>query len=163
MKTIQIFFFIISSVCFTQKKLDKLLHKLNHNNIPYITVKELAQKKDSLILLDAREKKEFDVSHIRNATFVGYKNFDLTTIVKDLPKDKSKTIVVYCSLGVRSEKVAKKLKDNGYTNIYNLYGGIFEWKNKNYKVQDTLGKTTEKVHAFNKKWSKWLRNAVKIY
>jgi len=33
---------------------------------------------------------------------------------------------VYCSLGIRSEVIAKKLKKAGYTNVFNLYGGIFE-------------------------------------
>ena len=51
----------------------------------------------------------------------------------------------------------------GYTNVYNLYGGIFEWKNANFKVVDTLGNNTEKVHTFNKTWSKWLQKGKKVY
>ena len=39
-------------------------------------------------------------------------------------------IIVYCSIGVRSEDIGEKLKELGYTKILNLYGGIFDWKNK---------------------------------
>ena len=160
-----LFLFLLASVlgAAQDKKLDKLLHKWNKNNIPYVSVEELAKKKDTLVVLDSREKEEFDVSHLKDATFVGYNNFDINSTLKKLPKDKTTAIVVYCSLGVRSEKIAKKIKDQGYSNVYNLYGGIFEWKNKNLQVQDTLGNSTEKVHAFNKHWGKWLKKGEKVY
>ena len=86
----------------------------------------------------------------------------LEKTIKKLPNKNAK-IVVYCSLGIRSEIVADKLIKQGYTNVYNLYGGIFEWKNNNYNVIDTLGNTTEKVHTFNKDWSKWLFKGEKVY
>jgi rhodanese-related sulfurtransferase len=58
--------------------------------------------------------------------------------------------VVYCSLGIRSKTVAHKLIQGGYTNVFNLYGGIFEWKNNAFKRMDTLGNDTEKIHIFRK-------------
>ena len=42
-------------------------------------------------------------------------------------------IVVYCSIGVRSAKIAQQLKDKGYT-MFSFDGGIFEWKNNNFSV-----------------------------
>jgi predicted sulfurtransferase len=57
----------------------------------------------NLVYLDAREKEEFDVSHIKGAIFVGYANFDMM----NLPVfNKETAIVVYCSVGYRSEKIA---------------------------------------------------------
>ena len=44
-----------------------------------------------------------------------------------------------------------------------MYGGIFEWKNKGFKVFDSEEKETENVHAFSKEWSKWLKKGVKVY
>ena len=161
MKKIVVLFLLISSVSFSQKKLDKLLNKFNKNNVPYISVDSLATS--NAILLDARETKEYQVSHLKNALCVGFDNFNVTTTLAKLPADKNAKIVVYCSLGIRSEIVADKLIKEGYTNVYNLYGGIFEWKNNNFKVQDTLGNTTEKVHTFNKDWSKWLKKGTKVY
>jgi len=70
---------------------------------------------------------------------------------------------VYCSLGVRSEDIAEQLRDSGYTNVYNLYGGIFEWKNKNFNIYNTNNELTENIHAFSKQWSKWLTKGEKTY
>ena len=163
MKKILLLLILISASSFGQKKLDKLLNKWNKRNVPYISVETLALPKTDAILLDAREEKEFKVSHLKNAICVGYDNFKLKETLAKLPEDKNTKIVVYCSLGIRSETVAHKLIEAGYTNVYNLYGGIFEWKNNNYTVVDTLNKPTEKVHTFSKDWGKWLKKGKKIY
>lgn len=154
--------FFVSAFANGQTALDSLLQKENKQSVPYITVEELVKKKN-FVLLDSREKVEFETSHIENAAFVGYDKFKLRKIKKLLPKDKNEAIVVYCSLGIRSEDVAEKLQKAGYTNVYNLYGGIFEWKNKDNPVIDTKGNETEKVHTFDEDWSIWLKKGVKIY
>ena len=163
MKKIFILFLLISSTVSAQKKLDKLLDKWNTRNVPYMSVETLAMPKTAAILLDARDEKEYNISHLKNAIRVGYDDFKLKETIAKLPKDKKAKIVVYCSIGIRSETVAHKLIQEGYTNVYNLYGGIFEWKNADFQVIDTLGKSTEKVHTFNKSWSKWLKKGEKVY
>ena len=75
MKKIAVLFLLISSVSFGQKKLDKLLNKFNKNNVPYISVDSLATTK--AILLDARETKEYKVSHLKNAICVCYDDFNI--------------------------------------------------------------------------------------
>lgn len=139
------------------------MQKWNKNKVPYISVDTLFSSKNNPVLLDAREKKEYEVSHLKNALLVGYDHFKLEETLEKLPQDKNAKIVVYCSLGIRSEIIAHKLIRKGYTNVYNLYGGIFEWKNNDFRVIDTLGNTTEKIHAFNEKWSKWLKKGEKVY
>lgn len=163
MKHLVILFTLISSLGFGQEKLDKLLDKWNTRNVPYISVETLALPKTNAILLDAREKKEYEVSHLEDAIYVGYHKFKLEETIKKLPKDKNTKIVVYCSLGIRSETVAHKLIKAGYTNVFNLYGGIFKWKNSAFQVVDTLGKPTEKVHSFNKDWGRWLEKGQKVF
>ena len=147
---------------FAQTNLEAVLNKYNQNNIPYISVSELKSSVGEVILLDAREKPEFEVSKLKNAHHVGYKSFSIEDFQKRFP-DKSKTYVVYCSLGVRSEKIARTLQTAGYTNVKNLYGGIFEWKNQNLPVYDTSGKATDSVHAYSKEWGKWLKKGTKVY
>ena len=163
MKKLLLFFLLITATISGQNKLDKLLDRWNTRNVPYISVETLALPKTNAILLDAREEKEFKVSHLKDAIRVGYDHFNTKETIAKLPKDKDTKIVVYCSIGIRSETVAHKLMKEGYTNVYNLYGGIFEWKNANFKVVDTLGSETEKVHTFNKNWSKWLIKGEKVY
>ena len=156
------FLFILCIPClsFSQASLDELLKQYNTEKIPYISVEELKEIQENVILLDAREQEEYEISHLKGAKCVGYDHFKIKNITKqNLPKDT--TIVVYCSLGIRSEDVAEKLKKKGFTNVLNLYGGIFEWKNKGNMVLDATASTTEKVHAFSKEWSKWLTEGEK--
>lgn len=162
MKKIVFLSLFITSYSFSQTNLNEVLKKYNTESIPYIYVDSLQKSVNSFILLDAREKKEFHVSHLKNAVFVGYEKFNLKKTMQIIPNKESK-IVVYCSLGVRSEDIAEKLKKVGYLNVYNLYGGIFEWKNLNNKVFDTKNQETTKVHAFDKEWGKWLLKGEKVY
>ena len=111
---------------------------------------------------DAREPEEFAVSHLKNAVFVGYDDFNIRTVT-DTIKNKDQDIVVYCSLGIRSEDIAIKLKKEGYKNVKNLFGGIFEWKNNNLKIYNQKNQTTDSIHAFSKKWSKWLKNGKLVF
>lgn len=138
-----------------------MLKTMIKETVPTITVKELGQKDLSkVVLLDSREKKEYEVSHLKNARWVGYDDFKMSR-VNGIPKDSP--IVIYCSVGVRSEKIGEKLVAAGYTNVHNLYGSIFEWVNEGYTVYDTAGKPTEKVHAYSKTWGIWLKKGEKVY
>lgn len=148
---------------FPQGSLKRLLKKYNTENVPYISVTDVKENQKNIILLDTREPEEFNVSHLNNAFCVGYDHFDITKTLQKLPKDKDSKIVVYCSLGIRSEDIGEQLLKAGYTNVYNLYGGIFEWKNNGYSLINNQKKTTEKVHAFSKKWGKWLTKGIKVY
>lgn len=162
MKKTIIYIFVLSfAFGFSQESLSELLDKHNKESIPYITVNELS-KKQNTIILDARELEEYKTSHLKNAICVGYDNFKLKKTVKKL-EDKEQPIVVYCSLGIRSEDIAEKLKKAGYTNVYNLYGGIFEWKNNNLPVYNSKEKETDSIHTFSFEWSKWLNKGIKIY
>ncbi|MCA0132532.1 rhodanese-like domain-containing protein [Winogradskyella alexanderae] len=146
----------------SQDKLSDVLKKYNRENIPYITAQELAMPKTKAIILDSRESNEFKVSHLRNAIHVGYDDFNLKG-VKNTISNKDTLIVVYCSIGVRSEDIAEELKKEGYTNVYNLFGGIFEWKNNGFKIYDSSNNITENIHAYSEEWSKWLLKGKKIY
>lgn len=136
-----------------------MLKTLLSHSVPEIQVQEAARDSANILFLDAREPKESAVSHIRNAIAVGYDNFDL----KKLPEiQKDRRIVVYCSVGYRSEKVAEQLLAAGYKNVSNLYGGIFEWVNQGNPVFNNKSQTQE-VHAYSRAWGIWLEKGKKIY
>src|SRR5210317_1398677 len=133
-----IFIFCFSGTSIAQETIDDLLRRYNQHSASYISVTELRrlQFNENITLFDGREQYEFDVSHIPNAVHIGYNNFNLGAISKTYP-DKETPIVVYCTIGIRSEDICKKLTDSGYSNVKNLYGGILEWKNKQFPVLDS--------------------------
>mgnify|MGYP003149321972 CR=1 FL=1 len=137
-----------------QKMLDTLLmHSVNE-----ISPKEV-QPNGDVVFLDTRAKKEFNVSHIDGAIWVGFLSFNKRR-VKNIPKDKK--IILYCSVGYRSEKIAEKLQEEGFTDVHNLYGGIFEWVNESKTVVNDRGLTQE-VHPYNNEWGQWLDKGIKTY
>ena len=148
---------------FGQETLEEVLNKYNHKKVPYIAVAELKslQQKNKVVILDSRELDEFKVSHIEGAILVGYNHFRLSSLPDSI--DKKTPIVVYCTLGVRSEVIANQLVENGYTDVKNLYGGISEWKNKDYIVIDSIQRRTENIHVYSKKWGKWLTKGNPIF
>jgi rhodanese-related sulfurtransferase len=143
-----------------QNSIPNVLKKYNKESVPYIKITEL--KNSKYILLDSREPREYQVSHIPNALFVGYDYFKPEKVSK-LIKNRNTPIVVYCSIGVRSEQIGEKLQKMGYTNVYNLYGGIFEYKNKGGKVINTKNQETDSIHTFTKQWSTYLTKGIKVY
>lgn len=164
LKSVFVLLLLLSANTFAQDSLDKLLQLYNTRSIPYISAEGLRmlQLNDSVTILDAREKNEFDVSHIASARFIGFNDF--STEEKTITSlDKNKSVIIYCSLGIRSEEIGEKLKKAGFTNVENLYGGIFEWKNKGFPVIDNLNQETEQVHVFSKPWSKWLKKGIPVF
>ena len=133
---------------------DKKISSLIRFSVPVMGVDELEKIKDEVVLLDARQKVEFDVSHIKDAQYIGYDDFEPSRLEGI---EKNKKIVVYCSIGYRSEKIGEKLHNLGYNNVYNLYGSIFEWVNQGNEVVNKKGNPTKKVHTYNRKWSQWLK------
>lgn len=143
-------------------KFEQKIEGLLSHSIPTISCERLQSKLNTpnLVLLDAREKEEFTTSHLKDAKWVGYDTFDKKYVEG---VDKNAIVVVYCSIGYRSEKIAEQLKAMGYTKVYNLYGGIFEWTNRSYPLLDAKEQTTQSVHAYNKDWGRWLDKGNKVY
>jgi rhodanese-related sulfurtransferase len=123
--------------------------------VPIMSVNDLFNNRDNFIIFDAREKVEFDVSHIPCAIYLGYDDFNVNKL-NHIPKESK--IVIYCSIGYRSEKIGEKMLRLGYKNVYNLYGSIFEWANRKYPLVKTDGKLSNTIHTYNKSWSKWVTN-----
>jgi adenylyltransferase/sulfurtransferase len=95
-------------------------------------VHERLQKGDKLVLVDVREKEEFDEGAIENAVFIPRGFLELR--IENAVPDKDTPIVVYCAGGVRSALATKTLKDMGYKNVQSMVGGFNAWKNAQYKV-----------------------------
>ncbi len=112
------------------------------------------------MFLDAREREEYNVSHIKDAKYVGYNKFSLDEVAH-LPKDAN--IIIYCAVGVRSDKIADQMMNAGYSNVHNLFGGIFDWLNEGNPVYNNAGYQTPYVHAYSRLWGTFLKSNYKVY
>src|SRR5690606_39076896 len=82
--------------------------------ISIATLKKRLKENPDLVLLDCREKNEYVVSHLPRAIYGGYDHFQLSSISQ---LDKNTEICVYCSIGVRSEKIGEQLVKAGFKNV----------------------------------------------
>ena len=140
------------------KEYEKMLNQY-YDGFPTITIEEAVKhvNSKSVLFLDIREKEEFNVSHIQGATRM---KPDGSTIPTMRGVQQDQMIIVYCSVGARSQTFGKMLKDKGYTNVVNIYGGFFYWANMNYPMVDIKGNKTERIHGYNEEWGKWVKNNV---
>lgn len=76
-------------------------------------------------LIDVRTPKEFEDERIENFTNIDWNGSDFESKVSKL--DKSKPVFLHCRSGGRSAKAAAKLQDMGFTEIYDMDGGMLQW------------------------------------
>lgn len=158
----QLFFLLLSACGIRGQDFDQMVNNLISESVPLIypdSLYSMLESDPDVILLDARAKEEYDVSHLENAIWVGYKDFELA----NLKIEKDKDVVIYCSVGYRSEKVGEELEEGGFKSVKNLHGGIFAWINNGYPVVDESEKKTSKVHPYSSSWGKWLTKGEKTY
>ena len=85
------------------------------------------QSDENAVILDVRTPEEFETSRIpnsKNIDFYNPQNFMLE--IEKLDKDNS--YYVYCRTGVRSANSCQLMNELGFDKVYNLLGGIVEWK-----------------------------------
>jgi rhodanese-related sulfurtransferase len=152
----------VCSISFGQSDFDRKLQSLYKNTVPLIRSDALLAEisKSDVIILDTRSAEEFQVSHLSGSLLLEYDSFHPDDI-KNIHKNTK--IVVYCSVGYRSERIGEQLIKLGFKDVSNLYGGIFDWINNGNPIVNTAGISTDSVHTYNKEWSKWVKKGVKIY
>ncbi|MDD4095984.1 MAG: rhodanese-like domain-containing protein [Oscillospiraceae bacterium] len=97
------------------------------NPVRVITAEEAKTMMDTLesyIIVDVREQSEFNAGHIEGAVLVPVGSIE--ELAPELLPDKDQILLLYCRSGNRSAQAAAKLRDMGYTNIYD-FGGIRDW------------------------------------
>lgn len=130
----------------------------NYEGVSHIDAQALSQMdEESYILFDVREKDEFVVSHIENSIWVdpSIKVSSFTQQYAELIGDK--TVILYCSVGVRSSRLAEKLMssmpETDKSQIYNLENGVFGWHNENRPLVSATS-STDYIHPYNRLWGR---------
>lgn len=82
--------------------------------------------REDAIVLDIRDANSFAKGHITRAMNIAYA--DLNAKLKQLDKHKEKPIILCFVTGQHHHKVGRILKENGFTKLYHLKGGITSWQ-----------------------------------
>jgi len=88
--------------------------------------------RNNALVLDVRDKKEFEAGHIVDAVNIPYAS--LESRVKELDKHKNRPIVVACRMGQHAGAAGTLLRKHGFEEVAKLSGGIGEWRNQNLPV-----------------------------
>lgn len=80
--------------------------------------------RDSYQILDVRQPKEYEQGHLAGALLIPVK--EITSRIGELDRDKP--LLVYCHSGVRSKAASQLLLSEGFTEVYNMSGGIIAWQ-----------------------------------
>jgi adenylyltransferase/sulfurtransferase len=98
------------------------------NGIPQLSVKELKGRIDAgekVYILDVREPYEYQIAQI------GGKLIPQNEVAQRLSEiDREREVIVQCHSGIRSQRIAEFLKQQGYPRVVNLAGGITAWANE---------------------------------
>lgn len=145
----------------TASNYNQMLDALYSKTVPFLHPNKEHQVKDlrPYVILDTRSAEEYAISSLPNARWGGYPEIN-SAAINDLSRDQA--ILVYCSVGYRSERIGEKLMEMGFTNVHNLYGGIFEWVNEGYEVVNSKQIFVDSVHGYAPSWGKWIDADIKI-
>ncbi len=83
-----------------------------------------------VVILDVREQQEYDQGHIPGVKLIP--TGQVQDRLSEIPTDKP--VIVTCRSGNRSAAVTKLLREQGYTNVHNMEGGIVAWQGAGYPV-----------------------------
>lgn len=120
-------------------------------SVKHLSVQE-AQKLQNPIIIDARSNKEISVSVIPKSQPYQSSN----------QLDRDRPLLIYCTIGYRSSKLAEKLKGEGFQ-TYNLDGGILNWAHAGGNLLTPKGEPTKRVHTYGSIWNLLPRGYEGVY
>jgi rhodanese-related sulfurtransferase len=88
--------------------------------------------REEAVVVDLRDKKEFDLGHLVGAVNVPYSA--LESRIDELSKYRERPVVLICKMGQHAGTAGTMLRKKGFANVSRLTGGFMEWRNQNLPV-----------------------------
>ena len=138
-KLLFVLFFVNVCAFVCSQKTNQEIIEASREGVDFIGNNELIERINAnpkLILLDVRNKEEYDAGHLKGAAWVerGLVEFTLSRTLREPDAE----IIVYCQSGNRSALVVKTLKQMGYKNVKS-HIGLVEWIKEGYSIYNYLG------------------------
>ena len=160
----------IAGAAGTPESYDAYLDSLYRGTVPLMTPAELSNlmedEQADMLLLDIRTAAERSVSYIPGSRFIDFESFTMDEL-DGVPR--TQQVVLYCAVGYRSERVGELILEAGFSEVYNLYGGIIEWHNQGLPTVVATGagrNEVEKspvVHGYSSRWGIWVSRGEVLY
>lgn len=114
--------------------------------VPQFTAEDLMSmpRGERPVLIDVRNASERAVSLIPSA-------LTLETFGGDASESTARPVIVYCTIGYRSTKLAAKLRRRGF-NAHNLHCGVLAWAHAGGVFVTSEGQATSQVHVYGRRW-----------
>lgn len=106
-------------------------------------------------ILDVRDENEFAISHLEGAI-----RFEEKVLERLNPKE---PVLVYCTVGLRSNKLAQTLREEGFSKIVELQNGLIGWSNAELPMVNSSNSTTDSVHVYNQYFGTLLKKGTAVY
>ena len=110
------------------------------------------------LLIDVRTRQEYEVSHLPGAVWAETPQ-QIASALREASN--GQTVVLYCSVGVRSSKAAATLMRSGRANVFNLQGSIFQWANEGRPLVAN-DHAVHVVHPYNERWGVLLNPQLRL-
>lgn len=122
-------------------------HKM-HGDVSAHAIKAMLEGKTPVVILDARDKKHFDEKRIKGAKSAP---FDGTEPLATVAPDKDTVIITYCQNPKcpASDKLAEKLKKEGYKHVLEYKGGIDKWIEHGFETESAMPATSTLTPSAN--------------
>ncbi|HWZ23267.1 MAG TPA: rhodanese-like domain-containing protein [Cytophagaceae bacterium] len=124
-------FVLAITIVFSSCSNDKI--QTSKNDLTPIEFSKKTKENASSPIVDVRTPDEFSEGHLENAKNINWKGKDFEKQIDQF--DKSTPTFVYCKSGGRSTLAAEKMRSMGFKDVYELKGGISEWREKELPVE----------------------------
>jgi len=107
-------------------------------------VKNLIDQKADVLIIDVRTTQEFngELGHINGAVLHPVQEIDQWA--GEYKEDKNREIIMVCRIGNRSGSATKYFSEKGFTNVFNMTGGMKAWNKDGFPVAKQTGEDSEK-------------------
>lgn len=119
----------------------------DYPGVSQLTIDAYLAADEPLTLIDVRAAAEYQRSHIPGALHIE----DPHALLEYANAHGDTTLVLYCSVGMRSSQAVQQLQRSGIDRVQNLEGSIFEWSNRALPLASAAGPTRD-VHPYNAWW-----------
>jgi sulfur-carrier protein adenylyltransferase/sulfurtransferase len=123
------------SVAWADKTSDQLVKeaKAAIREVTPADVKKMIDAKEKIIILDVRDREEFETGYIPGAINISRGMLEFRA--DKLMPDKNAKVIVYCGIDLRGPLATKTLNELGYRNAVNIIGGLNAWKAAGYPIE----------------------------